>query len=76
MRAGLKFQASVHASVVPVTPLLIQQPIHSHPISTKGTPVTQEVTRVTGALSQDHGAETNLYFLLSHNTVSATTMMT
>ena len=39
----------------------IQEPIKSHLIRTKDTPITQEIPRVLGALCQESGAETNMY---------------
>ena len=53
---GWKFQASNHGLVFLVTsphPGAIQAPNQSHLIRTKDTPITQEITRVSGALCQE-----------------------
>ena len=42
---------------------LTQEPTEHCPIRTKDTPITQEIRRVLGALCQELGAETNMYFV-------------
>lgn len=61
MRVGWKFQASTHGLVFPVTslhPRVIQKPSQSHLITTKDTPITQEIARLSGALFQEPQSKT------------------
>lgn len=61
-----ELQASDHGLVFLVTGL-IQEPSQNHLIRIKDTPLTQEISVVSGALRQEQRVETKIYFILSHS---------
>lgn len=59
-----KFQASNHGVFFLVTsshPGAIPKPTQSHLMRTKDTPITQEITMVSGTLCREPGAEINIH---------------